>query len=250
LLKRLALTLGSSGFLIPVAFAQSLHPPAPTIDWSVLDSLAPTPVPDAVQLHRPGSTTATPSVQLHHPAQPAAKAAERTKPAKAPAIAQAAPVIPAEKPAPPAEKVAATPAPKAEQQVATLAPPPAAKPAPTTSPAIIPVAAPAIVAPRLDSVRFAAGATDLPQGAQTILDQAVVRMNADTQVRLQLFSYASSSGDDASTARRISLARATAMRTYLIEKGVHSIRVDVRALGRQNEGDGPADRVDLVYLDH
>jgi outer membrane protein OmpA-like peptidoglycan-associated protein len=247
LLKRLALTLGSSGFLIPVAFAQSLHPPAPTIDWSVLDSLA--PAPDAIQLHRPGSTT-TPSVQLHHPAQPAAKAAERTKPAKAPAIAQAAPVIPAEKPAPPAAKVAAAPAPQAEQQVATLATPPAAKPAPTAAPAVIPVAAPAIVAPRLDSVKFVAGATDLPQGAQTILDQAVVRMNADTQVRLQLFSYASSSGDDASTARRISLTRATAMRTYLIEKGVHSIRVDVRALGKQNEGDGPADRVDLVYLDH
>jgi outer membrane protein OmpA-like peptidoglycan-associated protein len=250
LLKRLALTLGSSGFLIPVAFAQSLHPPAPTIDWSVLDSLAPAPAPDAVQLHRPGSATETPPVQLHHPAQPTPNAAVRAKPGKAPATAQAAPVIPAEKPAPPAEKVAAAPAPQAEQKVATLATPPATKPAPATSPAIIPVVAPAVVAPRLDSVRFVAGATDLPQGAQAILDQAVVRMNADAQVRLQLFSYASGSGDDAIAARRVSLARATAMRTYLIEKGVHSIRVDVRALGSRNEGDGPADRVDLVYLDH
>jgi len=36
----------------------------------------------------------------------------------------------------------------------------------------------------------------------------------------------------------------------LIEKGVHSFRMDVRALGNRNEDNGPADRVDLILLDH
>ena len=63
--------------------------------------------------------------------------------------------------------------------------------------------------------------------------------------RLQLRSYASNIDDSASAARRLSLARALAVRSFLIEAGVNSTRIDVRALGAKNES-GPPDRVDLV----
>jgi len=54
-------------------------------------------------------------------------------------------------------------------------------------------------------------------------------------------------GGDASKARRLSLSRALAVRTYLIEQGIGSTRIDVRALGNAAEG-GPPDRVDLLML--
>ncbi|MBT05390.1 MAG: hypothetical protein CMM32_00510 [Rhodospirillaceae bacterium] len=68
---------------------------------------------------------------------------------------------------------------------------------------------------------------------------------ANGSTRLQLRSYASDVNESASAARRLSLARALAVRSFLIEAGVNSTRIDVRALGAKNE-DGPADRVDLV----
>jgi len=45
--------------------------------------------------------------------------------------------------------------------------------------------------------------------------------------------------------RRLSLSRALAVRAFLIDQGVRSTRLDVRALGDKT-GDGPADRVDIV----
>jgi outer membrane protein OmpA-like peptidoglycan-associated protein len=66
----------------------------------------------------------------------------------------------------------------------------------------------------------------------------------NTTVRIQLLAYAKASSDGASRARRLSLSRALAVRAYLIEKGVRSTRMDVRALG-DKFGDGPADRVDI-----
>ena len=65
-------------------------------------------------------------------------------------------------------------------------------------------------------------------------------------LRVQVMAYASGS-DDAGKARRLSLSRALAVRSYLIEQGIGSTRIDVRALGDAAEG-GPADRVDLMVL--
>ncbi|MCH8925159.1 MAG: OmpA family protein [Proteobacteria bacterium] len=58
-------------------------------------------------------------------------------------------------------------------------------------------------------------------------------------------SVASRSPGSASAARRLSLSRALAVRAYLIEQGVRSTRMDVRALG-DKVPDGPADRVDVL----
>ena len=42
--------------------------------------------------------------------------------------------------------------------------------------------------------------------------------------------------------------RALAVRAFLIERGVRSTRIDVRAMGKQSEG-GPSERVDVVLVD-
>jgi outer membrane protein OmpA-like peptidoglycan-associated protein len=59
-----------------------------------------------------------------------------------------------------------------------------------------------------------------------------------------LLAYAKGTADAASRARRLSLTRALAVRTYLMEQGVLPTRIDVRALGNKAEED-PRDRVDV-----
>ena len=62
--------------------------------------------------------------------------------------------------------------------------------------------------------------------------------------KFNVLAYAPGKPDDPSTARRVSLSRAMAVRSALIADGVPSARIFVRAMGAQ-AGDGPPDRVDL-----
>ena len=66
----------------------------------------------------------------------------------------------------------------------------------------------------------------------------------DTAQPVQVTAFAAGSPEDPSTPRRLSLARALAARAVLINEGIASTRIYVRALGSA-AGDGPADRVDL-----
>ncbi len=61
---------------------------------------------------------------------------------------------------------------------------------------------------------------------------------------IQLEAYGGSPGDKSSDARRLSLRRALAVRQLLIDDGVPSARIDVRAMGGADDK-GPADRVDV-----
>jgi hypothetical protein len=70
-------------------------------------------------------------------------------------------------------------------------------------------------------------------------------MKQDGNLRLQLLAYAGGGAQTPSQARRLSLSRALAVRSKLIEKGIRSTRIDVRALGNKSEG-GPPDRVDII----
>jgi hypothetical protein len=70
-------------------------------------------------------------------------------------------------------------------------------------------------------------------------------MTANDRLRAQIIAYAAGTNDTASQARRLSLSRALAIRAYLIEKGVASTRLDVRALGHQVDSGSP-DRVDIA----
>jgi outer membrane protein OmpA-like peptidoglycan-associated protein len=64
--------------------------------------------------------------------------------------------------------------------------------------------------------------------------------------RIQIEAYGGPPGDKSSDARRLSLKRALAVRQLLIDDGVPSSRIDVRAMGGIDDK-GPADRVD-VYV--
>jgi len=85
----------------------------------------------------------------------------------------------------------------------------------------------------------------VPEKARPELDALAQKMTTDENMRLQLLAYASGTPEEASRARRMSLSRALAVRSYLIKQGVRSTRMDVRALGNNVQG-SPADRVDVI----
>lgn len=94
-------------------------------------------------------------------------------------------------------------------------------------------------------IQFPTGSAKLSGSAATKLTNIATAMGRDKALRIQLLAYAGRVGDSASQARRLSLSRALAARSKLIEKGIRSTRIDVRALGNKSAG-GPEDRVDII----
>jgi outer membrane protein OmpA-like peptidoglycan-associated protein len=92
---------------------------------------------------------------------------------------------------------------------------------------------------------FDDGSAGLSDGAESQLDQLARILEENPQQRVQLMAFAEGTEDTASQARRLSLSRALAVRTYLIDRGIRSTRMDVRALGATAD-EGPLDRVDIV----
>jgi outer membrane protein OmpA-like peptidoglycan-associated protein len=77
------------------------------------------------------------------------------------------------------------------------------------------------------------------------LKNVATALSNDPALRIELLAYAGQSREPVSQARRLSLSRALAARSKLIEQGVRSTRIDVRALGNKSAG-GPADRIDII----
>lgn len=131
--------------------------------------------------------------------------------------------------------------------------------APVTAPATVPV----ITAPQppsqapipttnispLDqfSLEFSPGSTDLTADQRELLLQNVIKtLTQDSALRVQILSYASRMDGAESSARRVSLSRALAVRSYLLENKITPSRIDVRALS-DNTTETPADRMDLEF---
>jgi outer membrane protein OmpA-like peptidoglycan-associated protein len=185
--------------------------------------LAPSLLPPAVRAAQPQAAAP--------PAPPAA-----APPAAAP---PPAPAPPAPVPPPPPQ-----PAPPA---AAAAAPPPPAVPAaaPSPAPAATPVAASSrAVAPSL-RLGFSGAATELDAASRQRVLGFASTLPDDDQVRVTVNAYASGDPSDPSRARRTSLSRALAVRAALMEGGIRSTRIDVRALGLA-AGEGPPDRVDIL----
>jgi outer membrane protein OmpA-like peptidoglycan-associated protein len=127
--------------------------------------------------------------------------------------------------------------------IAPIAPPPAGAPPPP--PPVSDTAATAAV-PTTTGLRltFAPGASDLSPESSTSIKQLTQDASLGDQTTFNVLAYAPGKADDPSTARRVSLSRAMAVRSALVADGVPSARIFVRALGEQY-GDGPPDRVDL-----
>jgi outer membrane protein OmpA-like peptidoglycan-associated protein len=130
------------------------------------------------------------------------------------------------------------------QAAAPAAPQPAPAPqvaAAPTPPRPVPAPGPA----GLVTLAFPGGQGELPAADLAALD-ALARQYATGEDRLQIRAYAASTvSDGGSGARRLSLTRALAVRQYLIDKGIRSTRIDVRALGAPTDGSA-ADRVEVA----
>ncbi len=226
-----------------------------------VNNVAPPP-PAAVPARQPVASPARQPVAAAPQGRPV------TEPAPAPRTTAAAPPPPPPVAAPataPARSVAAA------RPETTVPPPPVLPDARTagTAPAVSPppVAAPAVspppetqtasVAPTVASeapaggalsIAFNEGSAVLPDDARGKLDDLVAALTGDPALKVQLRAFAAGTADTTSQARRLSLSRALAVRSFLIENGVQTTRMDVRALGNKS-GDGPADRVDVVMVD-
>lgn len=95
----------------------------------------------------------------------------------------------------------------------------------------------------LSRVRFPNGKTAIPEQAHATLDSLVQRLLSSRE-RVRLAGFSGKAGDGSSDARRLSLARALAIRAYLVSKGIAIDRVDVLAFGGAT--DGISDRVDVL----
>lgn len=199
-------------------------PPAPTA------VLRPPPAPARTAPPAPAAAPALPSVPPTPPAAPPVVAPQQ--------MAAVAPPSP-----PPAATAPAAPA------AAPAAPAATRPPAPPTQTASLPPGGGLPTRERPFRIRFADQSTDLPEQAKSALNQLAQRLKDNEAPRIQLIAYAAGTAETASQARRLSLSRALALRTYLIDQGVRGNRMDVRALGNKLEDDGPADRVDIVVAD-
>lgn len=240
-------------------------PAAPKAAAKAAPAAAPTPPAVAsAPAAAPTSTPAAPAPSTPAPAAsaPVTPAPATPAPAPAPQAGAPTPVVPAT-PAP-APAPIATPAPSvaAAPPAAAPAPAPQAAPAPAPQaatpaapqPAPAPQVAAAPTPPRpvpapgpagLVTLAFPGGQGDLPAADLAALD-ALARQYATGEDRLQIRAYAASTvSDGGSGARRLSLTRALAVRQYLIDKGIRSTRIDVRALGAPTDGSA-ADRVEVA----
>jgi outer membrane protein OmpA-like peptidoglycan-associated protein len=158
-------------------------------------------------------------------------------PAMPPAAAGAQPEAPPPQPGAASPPAAPALPPPETPQVATL--PPESR---DTTP--VPAAPEALPRPAAIRILYAADATELPKAARKDLDGLAVWLQANPDVRVQIVGYASATSATGSDARRRSLFRTLAVRTYLVENGVLSTRMDVRALGDRTDTE-PKDRVEV-----
>jgi outer membrane protein OmpA-like peptidoglycan-associated protein len=124
-------------------------------------------------------------------------------------------------------------------------PPPAAGAAPPPPPPVSDKAATAAT-PTTTGLRltFAPDEADLSPESSSSIKQLTTAAPIGDSTTFNVLAYAPGKPDDPSTARRVSLSRAMAVRSALVADGVPSAHIFVRALGEQY-GDGPPDRVDL-----
>jgi outer membrane protein OmpA-like peptidoglycan-associated protein len=214
---------------------------------SAVASVAPAPPPPAAPVvAAPPPAPVAPAVASAAPAPLPPSPPERQAPRVAPASAPPPP--PALDTPAPVQTTARAPAPSApaalppSTTVASAAAPPAAR----SSDALGSTQA-TMVPGVLSRVLFAPGSADLSDAGRRELGHLAEKIGREGESRIQLLAYADGSPESESQARRLSLSRALAVRSFLIDQGVRSTRVNVQALGIRSTG-GPADRVDAMAV--
>jgi outer membrane protein OmpA-like peptidoglycan-associated protein len=165
----------------------------------------------------------------------------------------AASAPPAKPPVKPARSAVMAPAPTANTGATTVpfsfSGAPVAAPTRTASATPPPrtTASPAAGLKRQTVIPFAGGASSLaPADVNTIhtLAASLTSALSGGASRVELDAFGGPRGDKSSDSRRLSLKRALVVRELLIEDGVPSERIDVRALGGADDSGAP-DRVDV-----
>jgi len=96
-------------------------------------------------------------------------------------------------------------------------------------------------------VLFTADGSAIDAAAESELLRLAGYLSHHQGQRVVLYAQADDSDQGSSHARRLSLSRALAVRTFLVDQGVPANRIYLRPLGSQVE-DGPPDRVDILPL--
>ncbi len=206
---------------MPGAVIEPTKPPPAPASSKTLSSSVTTPAPEKLTAAKSTETPPAPPAPATNAPAPVKTEAPKPEPAKATEA-------PAKTESPKAEA-------KAESKVALLTPPP------TTSTTTDGGAS--------TTIPFSKDGASLSDDGRGALVGVAKRALADSAIQLQVLAYASGDEDNASKARRLSLSRALAVRSFLIDQGVHSTRIEVRALGNKVP-DGAPDRVDLVEQKH
>src|SRR4051794_41091430 len=196
-----------------------------TVDLHALQALperpahipAPHPAPSAVSRPSAPIANATPTPSVAATA-PSATAAAPSATAAAPSATAAAPPATATKP-PPLPAMPETVPNTAMINPITPPPPPAGSPPPPPPP--ISDKAATTAAPTSAGLRltFAPGQTDLSPESVTAIKQLIASASTGDAPTFNVQAYAPGTPDDPSTARRISLSRAMAVRSALVADG-------------------------------
>lgn len=96
-------------------------------------------------------------------------------------------------------------------------------------------------------VLFPTDDAKLDEAAESELRRLAGYLNRHEMQRVVLRAHAANDGQGSSHARRVSLTRALAVRTFLVDSGVAVDRIYLRPLGSEVT-DGPPDRVDILPL--
>jgi outer membrane protein OmpA-like peptidoglycan-associated protein len=132
--------------------------------------------------------------------------------------------------------------------IAPIAPPPATEtPAPPPPPISETAKSAASATGEGLRVTFGTGESDLSPASAEAIHGLVKSAPAGDATSYNVVAYAAGTPEDPSTARRVSLSRALAVRSALIADGVGSARIYVRALGSTGGGETP-DRVEVTVL--
>jgi outer membrane protein OmpA-like peptidoglycan-associated protein len=216
-----------------------------TVEPRALEQLGPAPGAKPTAKHAPSATQGT-ARHESGPSEPRTAHAHANGPHQSlPPLRPPAPAVAAARPGQPPVPQAAPPAP--------VLPPPLIVPTRPPPPPLPPTVSPAA----------AGDVTKLPEGIRVTFGAGTAALNPETEAALQalakeaagapgttlsVLAYAADSPDDPSTARRLSLARALAVRSVLITAGLPSMRIYVKALGGAAPGAlaGPPDRVDIA----
>jgi outer membrane protein OmpA-like peptidoglycan-associated protein len=98
------------------------------------------------------------------------------------------------------------------------------------------------------TVTFDSDSAELTDLVQAELRSLANSLRANEASRIQVLGFASAKDGSQDLARKLALSRALKVRTFLIDAGVPSARIQVRSLGDQADG-GPANRVDIRPID-